>query len=137
MPAKKLLENTYIALLLPIAVGALAWAVLSFPTEKLGWGLAGLAIITVFFSSFLRIQLPRTKIHVTTSDAAIIVSFLWYGGGTATFLAFLETAFTSLNYRREGGTIRNKTILINIVIAVAAVFVTTLIVHSLFGTAPR
>lgn len=137
MQSKRSLENIYIALLLPVAIGALGWAVYNFPRERIDWRLAGLTIITVFFSSFLRIQLPRTKIHVTTSDAAIILSFLWYGGETAIILSFLETAFTSVSYRRGGGTIRYKTILVNIMIAVVALLVTTTIVWALFGAAPQ
>ena len=137
MSSKKSLENTYIALLLPIAIAALGWAIYTFPGERIDWRLAGLTIITVFFSSFLRIQLPRTKIHVTTSDAAIILSFLWYGGETAIILSFLETAFTSVSYRRQGGTIKYKTILVNIIIAVVALFATTMIVRVLFGPAPQ
>ncbi|MEO8041371.1 MAG: bifunctional diguanylate cyclase/phosphodiesterase, partial [Acidobacteriota bacterium] len=121
----------------PVAVGALGWSVYNFPGDKIDWPLGGLTIVTVFFSSFLRIQLPRTKIHVTISDAAIILSLLWYGGETAIILSFLETAFTSLSHRRGGGTISYKTISVNILIAVVAVFATTLIVWALFGPAPE
>ena len=137
MPSKNALENSYIAVLLPVALGALGWAIYSFPTEKIDWRLAALTIITVFFSSFLRIQLPRTTIHVTTSDAAIILSFLWYGGEIAVILSFLETAFTSLSYRHQGGVIRYKTISVNILNAVVALFVTTLIVRAIFGPAAQ
>ena len=135
MPSNKSLENIYIALLLPVVVGALGWAVYNFPGERIDWRLAGLAVVTVFFSSFLRIQLPRTKIHVTTSDAAIILSFLWYGAETAIILSFLETTFTSLNFRRQGGTILRKTILVNILIAVTALAATAVIVRTTFGMA--
>jgi diguanylate cyclase (GGDEF)-like protein len=137
MPSNKSLENIYIAVLLPVTVGALGWAVYNFPGARMDWRLVGLTIITVFFSSFLRIQLPRTKIHVTTSDAAIILSLLWYGSEIAIILSFLETAFTSISFRRQGGTIRYKTILVNIVISVATVFVTTMVVRVLFGPAPQ
>ncbi len=137
MLSKKTLENIYIAVLLPVAVGALGWAVYNFPGDRIDWRLGVLAIITVFFSSFLRIQLPHTTIHVTTSDAAIILSFIWYGGETAVILSFLETAFTSLSYRRQGGTISYKTVCVNILIAVVALFVTTMIVRMLFGSAPQ
>jgi len=137
MPSQKHLENTYLALLVPVAAGALGWAVWNFPKEHIDWRLAGLTVITVFFSSFLRIQLPRTKIHVTTSDAAIILSLLWYGGETAIILSFLETAVTSFSYKRSGGTIRYKTILVNVVVAVVAVFVTTMIVSLTYGSAPE
>ncbi len=137
MLANRSLENIYIGVLLPVAAGALGWSLVNFPSDRLDWRLVGLAIITVFFSSFLRIQLPRTKIHVTTSDAAIILSFLWYGGEVAVILSFLETAYASLSYRFHGGTIRNKTILVNIVVAVSALFATTMIVRGVFGPAPE
>jgi diguanylate cyclase (GGDEF)-like protein len=136
MLPKKSLENIYIALLSPVAVFALGWALYNFPSGVMDLRLCGLAIVTVFFSSFLRIQLPRTKIHVTTSDAAIILSFLWYGGETAIILSFLETAFTTITYRRQGGTIGYKTISVNILIAVVALFATTMVVRALFEPAP-
>ncbi|MEO8572334.1 MAG: bifunctional diguanylate cyclase/phosphodiesterase [Pyrinomonadaceae bacterium] len=134
MPSKRSLENIYIALLSPVAVYALGWALYNFPSSVVDMRLGGLAIITVFFSSFLRIQLPRTKIHVTTSDAAIILTFLWYGGETAIILSFLEAAFTSVSYRRQGGNIGYKTILINIMVAVVGLFATTVIVHAMFSS---
>lgn len=137
MPANRKLENTYIVLLAPIAIGAICWSLWNFPADRMDWRLGGLAVITVFFSSFLRIQLPRTKIHVTTSDAAIILSFLWYGGEIAILLSFLETAFTTLSYRRSGGTIGYKTIAVNIIIAVVALFATTMVVRGMFGPAPQ
>jgi diguanylate cyclase (GGDEF)-like protein len=137
MPPKKSLENIYLSVLLPVAAVALCWAVYNFPGERLGWSLAGFAVITVFFSSFLRIQLPRTKIHVTTSDAAVILSFLWYGGETAIILSFLESAFTSLSYKQQGGTMHRKTILVNIVNAVVTLFVTTLVARAVFGPSPQ
>ena len=137
MLAKRKLEDIYIAVLLPVAVVALGWAAYSFPYDRVDWRLGGLTIITVFFSSFLRIQLPRTKIHVTTSDAAIILSLLWYGGEIAIILSFLETAFTTYSYRRGGGTIKYKTILVNILVAVVALFTTTMVVRAIFGPAPR
>ncbi|MEP6704550.1 MAG: hypothetical protein ABJB34_07075, partial [Acidobacteriota bacterium] len=137
MLSKRSLENIYIALLLPLAACALGWAVYNFPAERLDWRLGGLAIIAVLFSSFLRIQLPKTKVHVTTSDAAIILSFLWYGGETAIILSFLQTAFTSLSYRWQGGAISSKTVSVNISIAIVALFVTTMIVRGTFGSAPE
>lgn len=137
MPPKRSPENIYIALLLPVTVAAIAWAIINFPGDRIDWRLAGLTVITVFFSSFLRIQLPRTKIHVTTSDAAIILSFLWYGGETAIVLSLLETAYTSISYRRQGGTIRYKTILINILVAITALSATVAIVRVAFGAAPE
>src|SRR5262245_50117285 len=106
-------ENYYIALSLPMAAGAVLWSIYRFPVQAVDWQLVVLGTVTICFSSFLRIQLPRTKIHVTTSDVAIILSFLYYGGEVAIILAVLEAGFTSLSYRLRGGTIKNKTIVAN------------------------
>lgn len=130
-------ENLYVAILSPVAVASGAWAVYNFPGERIDWQLGVLTIVTVFLSSFLRIQLPRTKIHVTTSDAAIILSFLLYGGEIALILAVLEAAFTSVSYRRRGGTIRFKTIVVNIVNSAVALFLTALAVRAIAGPAPE
>jgi diguanylate cyclase (GGDEF)-like protein len=135
MQAKRSRENLYIGLLLPIVIGAFLWAVYNFPAHRMDWRLGLLTTITVFFSSLFRIQLPRTKIHVTTSDAAIILSFLWYGGEIAFILAVLEAAFTSLTYLRQGGTIRKKTILVNVINAGVAIFFTTAAIRWVFGPA--
>jgi diguanylate cyclase (GGDEF)-like protein len=136
MPLNRFRENLYIGLLVPIVICASVWAVLNFPIHHLDWRLCILTVVTVFFSSFLRIQLPRTKIHVTTSDAAIILSYLWYGSSIAFILALLEAGFTSFTYLRQGGTMRKKTILINVVNAGVAVFLTTITVRMVFGPVP-
>src|SRR6476659_880748 len=89
-------ENKYLALLAPLAAIGVGWALYSFPIERMDLRLGILTVVTVFFSSLLRIQLPRINIHVTISDAAIILSFLLYGGEVAIILSILESAFNSL-----------------------------------------
>ena len=130
-------ENLYISILLPLAAGAFAWSAYRFPFHNVDWQLAVLTAITVCFSSFLRIQLPRTKIHVTTSDVAIILSFLYYGGEVAIVLAVLEAGYTSISYRLRGGTIKNKTIIVNTLNAAIAVFFSAIVVKSIFGPPPE
>ncbi|MBC7900135.1 MAG: diguanylate cyclase, partial [Saprospiraceae bacterium] len=131
---KERIINWYLSLLLPMGLAAVAWALYGFPVEKVNGALILLSIITIFFSSYLRIQLPRTKIHLTVSDALIFLSLLIFGGEVAVLLAVLETAFTSLNFRRQGVTIKFKTVVINIMIAAVSVFVTAIAVSWAFGT---
>ena len=126
--------NLYLSAILPIGVAVLAAAIYGFPVEKVNLGLIALSIVTVFFSSYLRIQLPRTKIHLTISDTLIILSLLLYGGEVAVLLAALETCFTSLNFRRLGITIKTKTIFFNIAIAVISTFLTSCAVKFIFGS---
>src|ERR1700755_267156 len=109
MERKDKLVNLCALLLLPPGLWALIWAAYRFPLERADIGLGALSIIMVFFSSYLRIQLPRTKIHLTISDALIIVTLLLYGGEISVLLAALESGSTSINLRRQGVFIQTKT----------------------------
>ncbi|HEX8247368.1 MAG TPA: hypothetical protein VF599_04225, partial [Pyrinomonadaceae bacterium] len=124
----------YASVLLPIGFAALAWSVYSFPVEKISAGLIALAIVTVFFSSYLGIQLPRTKIHLTISDALILLSLLIYGSEIAVLLAGFESFYTSLKFRSKGINIKTKTIFINSAIASVSTFLTAQVVYLLFGS---
>jgi diguanylate cyclase (GGDEF)-like protein len=133
MENKDRITNFYLALLLPVGLAAIVWALVNFPFEQISIGLASLSVVTVCFSSYLRIQLPRTKIHLTISDALVFLSLLVYGGQVAVLLTVLETAFTSINFRRQGVTIKPKTILINVLIGAFSILVTSAVVTAIFG----
>lgn len=130
---KEWIIRLYLALLLPVGILAVVWAVNGLRLEKMDSGLAIIAVVTVFFSSYLRIQLPRTKIHLTVSDALIFLSILLYGGEVAVILGLMEAGFTSLLFRRQGIMIRKMTVLINVVIATSSVFVTAAALTFAFG----
>jgi diguanylate cyclase (GGDEF)-like protein len=127
--------NVYLSVILPIGLAVLGWSVFQFPVEKINAGLVTLSVVTVFFSSYLRIQLPRTKIHLTISDALIILSLLIYGGEIAVLLAALESCYTSLNFRRQGISIKSKTICLNVAVAAVSTFLTACVVSFLFTSA--
>ncbi len=130
---KERIINLYIGLLFPVGLAAGAWAIYGFRPQGITTGLVLLSVFTVFFSSALRIQLPRTKIHLTVSDSLIFLSMLLYGGEMAVLLGALESAFTSFNLRRQGVILHFKTIVINTLIAVISVFVTSHAVIYIFG----
>ena len=123
--------------MIPPGIVALLWAVGNFRLEQMTIGLAALSIVTVFFSSYLRIQLPRTKIHLTVSDAMIMLSLLIYGGEVAVLLATFECLVTTLNIRRKGISIKTRTIVLNVVVAAFSTFVTTMTVKMLFSSPPE
>jgi diguanylate cyclase (GGDEF)-like protein len=127
--------NLFLAGILPFGFFAVFWAIYDFPVENVNAGLIALSVVTVFFSSYLRIQLPRTKIHLTISDALIILSLLIYGGNVAVLLAATESLYTSLNLRRQGISIKTKTIFLNVAVAAISTFLTAAIVGSVFGSA--
>ena len=135
MENREKLLNLYPLLLLPVGITAVVWAIYGFPVDKVNGGLIALSVVTVFFSSYLRIQLPRTKIHLTISDSLIILSYLLYGGEIAVLIAVLESCFTSFALRRKSLPIRGRTILLNVIIAAMCVFATAQLVNYLFGSA--
>lgn len=126
--------NLYLWLLLPFGIAACGGAIWQFPVWRVDLPLILLSTVTIFFSSYLRIQLPRTKIHLTVSDALVFLSLLIYGGQVAVLLAVLETAFTSLNFRRQGVVIKLRTVVINVLIAAISASATAIGVAKFFGT---
>ena len=133
MERKERIINVYIAILLPFGLGAVLWAMIGFPYESVGFGMVALALVTIFLSSSLRIQLPRHNVHLTIADALIIAALFIFGGEVAVLLAAAETAFTSFMFRRAGVAIKTRTILMNIIIATIAVFAATLVVGAVVG----
>lgn len=133
MENKEKYIKLYLSVIVPLGACAAAWAIINLPIEKINAGLIALSIVTVFFSSYLKIQLPRTKIHLTVSDALIILSLLIYGGEIAVLLAALESLFTTLNFRRQGTFIKNRTIVLNVAVAAVSAFITATVVHLIFS----
>ena len=126
--------NIYTAVLAPLAVLSIGWALLDNPLSRIDAGLIGLSVLTIFCSCFLRIQLPRTNVHLTISDALIIITMILYGGEIALILAVVETGVATLNLLRQGLQIRIRTIAINIMIAAIAVFVASQAIDFIFGS---
>ncbi len=126
--------NIFSSILLPVGAAACLWAAFNFPFGKVDATLIVLSAITIFFSSYLRIQLPRTKIHLTMSDALVFLSLLAYGGEIAVLLAMSEALFTSLNLRREGISIKYKTMAANVAIASISTFAAAWTITRVFGS---
>lgn len=125
--------NLYSYILIPIGIFVLLFTGYNFHTDKINAGMIALSVVTVFFSSYLRIQLPRTKIHLTISDALVFLSMLIYGSETAIIISALESLFTSLNFRNKGISIKPKTIVLNIVIAAITTFITSQVLQLIFS----
>lgn len=133
MDSKERNINLYLLALTPFAVGVLVWAMLGMTPAKIDAGVMTLAVLTVFCSCYLRIQLPRVKIHLTITDGLIIFAMLKYGGEIAVLLAALEVTAASLNMLRGRMPIKVKTIFINIWMQALTVFAASYAVSAIFG----
>jgi len=116
-----------------LAAFAVGWAIQNDPLLHFDGGFAALGLLTIFSACWLRIQLPRTNVHLTISDALIILSMLLYGGSITILLALVEVAAGSLNLRLRGTEVRLKTIAINISAAPIGVFAAYHAAVRLFG----
>ncbi|MFT3745007.1 MAG: EAL domain-containing protein [Pyrinomonadaceae bacterium] len=133
MLSKERAINIFIAILTPIAIAAVVWALRGISADQIDSGVITVAALTVFCSCYLRIQLPRVNIHVTISDGLIILSMLLYGGEIALLIAVIETTLASLNILRQGVSIKPKTIVLNSYFAAIAVFVAAKAVGFMFA----
>ncbi len=125
--------NILIAIVSPIAVGILIWSIWSTPLERINSGVITLAALTIFCSCYLRIQLPRAKIHLTISDGLLILCMLLFGGEIAVMLAMVETALASVQIRRKGVAISLRTGWANVCFAAISVFIASTAVSWIFG----
>ncbi|MCC7306745.1 MAG: EAL domain-containing protein [Acidobacteria bacterium] len=131
--SNSLVINLYIAVLATVAVLCLGWAFYAFPVENRSLGLLLLSCVTVFFGSSLRVQLPRTNMHLTASDALVLFALLTYGGPVAVLLGAGEAAFSSFVLRRSGAPMRVQTIIANTSVAAISVFVSAIAIQALFA----
>ncbi len=134
MISKETKINLFLLLALPFALGAIGWAISGVPAERIDAGVITLAVLTVFCSCYLRIQLPRVNIHLTISDGLIILAMLMYGGEVALLIAVIETAVASVNLLRKGVSIKLRTIVANVLIAAMSVFTASKAVFAIFGS---
>jgi diguanylate cyclase (GGDEF)-like protein len=134
METKERNTNLFLLALSPFALAVIVWAVMGLSLERIDAGVITLALLTVFCSCYLRIQLPRLNIHLTITDGLIILAMLKYGVEIAVLLAVLEMTAASVNMLRGTVAIKKKTILINIFIQAVSVFFASYAVSRIFGS---
>lgn len=128
--------NTSLLMLIPPGITAIGWALYNFPVGELGLGLLLLSVVTVFFGAYLRIQISRTNLHLTVSDALIFLSLLVYGGSVAVLLAMIEAGLSSLKLsptNKSRSRTSWRTILTNVLTSGFSTFATAFLVEVFFG----
>ncbi|MGH9900715.1 MAG: putative bifunctional diguanylate cyclase/phosphodiesterase [Pyrinomonadaceae bacterium] len=120
---------------LTVAAGA-AVCLLSahyLPVERLDTRFMLLAVITVGFGSYLTVQVPRAKVHVSVSDTFVFLTMLLYGGEAAVLLAAAEALASCLRFGQKEIPIKTLTILFNSAMMACAAFVTVRVTWLFFG----
>jgi diguanylate cyclase (GGDEF)-like protein len=106
----------------------------NFPFHKVNPHLLAIVFTTIFLSPYLQLQLPRTKVHLTISEALIFIALMMYGIEVGVCLAIMEVLVTCFTFQRKGITIKRETIALNIASMVIATFATGLIAIKVFGS---
>ncbi len=133
MPSNDKILTLLLAIFTPLVLAILAWSVFNIDPARIDSGFWTLAVVTVFCSCYLRIQLPRAKIHLTLSDGLIILCILIYGGEMAVLLATVETILATISLRRNGVALSFRTGLANVYFAPVSVFAASNAVSLVFG----
>lgn len=111
--------------------------VYQFPVNKVNSNFIPIIFTTVFLLPFLQIQLPRTKIHLTISEAMIFITLMTYGLELAVYLAVVEVLVTTINLYRKKVTLKPRTVALNIATMVIATYFTGSITGSIFVSMPE
>ena len=119
-----------------LAIGMIlcVYAIIRFPLQSVDIQLVAIGFAAVFLGQYLHLQLPRTKIHLSISDAMIIVAAVLYGAEIAMLLAGFEATVTSLNIRFRGGKLRRQTVALNAATASISTFAAVSLAQFTFGS---
>jgi diguanylate cyclase (GGDEF)-like protein len=122
----------YLLALVALASAALVLAVTGVELSHLDRGELILGPIAIIASTRLRIQLPRSTLHLALSDALILFSLLYFGGEVAVLLAAIGGAASIIFDVTRRSLIAS---VVNGCISVISVFVMVTGISALFGTA--
>jgi signal transduction histidine kinase/ActR/RegA family two-component response regulator len=128
MDSKQWLEY-YVRFVIALAVVALVLCVTTMSFAKLDLRFLLLAAVTIFLSARVEIQIPHSGGgHITVSDTFIFLTMLLYGGGPASLLAAIESAYSS---HRFAGNL--KTVAFNSAQMLTSTFITATVMGGIFG----
>jgi len=108
-----------------------------FPVHKADTHLLAIIFTAIFLSPYLQIQLPRTKIHLTVSEAMIFIALMMYGIEVGVYLAATEVIFTCVILNRQKVKMKPQTIALNVATMVISTFATGIVAVSVFGSMPE
>jgi len=120
--------------LLSIAGLICLYVIYNFPYQKVNTHLIALVFTTIFLSPYLQIQMPRTKVHLTISEALIFIALMMYGIEVGTCMAVMEVVVTCFAMKRQGVLVKSETLALNIGTMIIATFVTGLAATKAFGS---
>src|SRR4051812_26020500 len=127
---KQRFVKPYMWAVVAAGAGAVLYATLHLPVERLDLRLVPLVAFTLFVSSRFCIPIPRTTGQISFSDAFIFLTFLLYGGEVAVLLAAAELFAASRLGKRPFSLF---TSLFNSAMMACSMLTTVVVLRTLFG----
>jgi signal transduction histidine kinase/ActR/RegA family two-component response regulator len=121
-------RENYVLFVIALGAVALILCLTNISVAQLDLKFFLLAVLTVFFSSRIGIQIPHSSGHITVSDTFIFLTILLYGGGPATLLAAAEGAYSSSRFGNK-----LKTVAFNSALMTASTYITSTVMKIVFG----
>lgn len=122
------LSTFYIRLTILTGGALFGLAALSVDYSSLDLKFLTLAVVTLFLSSRIIIQIPRFASKISVSDTFVFLTLLLYGGEAAVLLGATEAVLSSLRFSKK-----LRTILFNWGCAACSTAITALAVHQCYG----
>jgi diguanylate cyclase (GGDEF)-like protein len=126
---RKNLLGIYMWLVVAAGAASCLYAATKLPIHTLDRYFALLLVVTVVIGSRVAIRIPKININITVDDTFFFIALLLYGGPTAILLGALAGLCSGLRISRRVRTVGFASGSIAV-----AVSVTSLVLHSVFGT---
>ena len=84
------------------SVICLTLALTELPVAVFSWGFLAILAFATIVAPRMSIELPRSRFAISFSDAAVFLTFLYYGGPTAIVVAAVESLASCLYLRSKG-----------------------------------
>jgi diguanylate cyclase (GGDEF)-like protein len=137
------IEKTYRIAVAIVGLGFLCVAVWLFQSTLITWDFALLFLLAVLVAPRLSVRLPKSKIILSFSDAAIFLIFLTYGGEAAILAGAVEMLLSCLYFKLKGvdfseyaipTSVGQVSISLSIAYVVTTTFVASPLMHSTIST---
>ncbi len=120
--------KSYIFFIIAAGAAVCLYSAYYLPFAQLNLQFQLLALVTIFITSRISIQIPRLTAHITVSDTFIFLIMLLYGGEAAVLIAAMECLCSAARISKKP-----RTLLFNAAQMGCATFVTARILELKFG----
>ena len=106
---------------------SIGYATISLPSSVFSGGFLAIFIFATLVAPRMSLAIPRSRVAISFSDAAVFLAFLYYGGPAAILIAAAESLANCFYLRSRGVPIGRQTLLTNISISSTSIAVTYLV----------